>query len=258
MADRNRPPVPDVRRHKRQDFGDRVISDVANQAAAIDQLGRGELRQVAIHRDGVPAVGRVGEYQVHGVVCDNVRMFAKVASDDARVDAVHHRQITRILIGCLYAAKFGVVAVDVAGLVHFLDQLAEAIRILLCGLDDGLCLCECATGYAERCGDLVRVLPRSDPVEIFPRVMRCFASSRSRSSTVAAMATISDGVKSLRYTFSASSPKQMASMSTTWTGTSVQPSRLQASNRRSPATSSSFGLITMGCRTPSVAILLER
>ena len=59
----------------------------------------------------------------------------------------------------------------------------------------------------------------------------------------------------MRSAFSANSPRTISVRSTTRTGTSVQPSCCTARSRRSPAISSPFGVMTIGCRSPSSAML---
>jgi hypothetical protein len=65
-----------------------------------------------------------------------------------------------------------------------------------------------------------------DPMEIFPRVMRLAAAARSRGSSARRIASISLGRKSLRATFSASSPRKISSRSTSVAGISSQPQLL--------------------------------
>ncbi len=113
---------------------------------------------------------------------------------------------------------------------------------------------------------LSRVLPGSRGGKFPPRLAFCFndascaafASAANSFSNAEPISTPSLGRKSLRNVFSAYSPRTMSSSGTTVTDTFSQAIDLTAFRRRAPAMSLLSGVTTMGCSSPTSAILCAR
>src|SRR4051794_10800026 len=128
------------------------------------------------------------------------------------------------LLGNLQPAKD---AVRPAGPIHVREELAELRRFGFGGVDDGLGLFQGAPGHAGHSRNLVARLARgcgNFPHPCALAHIRSLAAAFSSGSSARLMATASESVKSLRWTFSANSPRTTSSRSMTLTGIVFQPS----------------------------------